>query len=200
MTKLKRLTPSGRNSSRPIAHLLAWENRYVTIAGEVAAVAVEHEEDDRKIDHVWIDVRAGEFGRLQIALSTCSRQNRAAGFDPRVRLGLIESIWADLPPTGVHAARPLNYADLEATHRLHYDAFERVQLEKLLVEKASRALLVEAWGEFYVRSHIGVHQVHSRRASFAVPRDEVGRDGALRFYFREANVSEMLLFKFAGQP
>lgn len=180
-------------------HLVAWENRFVTIAGEIAAVAVEREEDERKIDHVWMDVRAGEFGRLQIALSTCSRQNRDAGFDPRVRLGLIESIWAELPPAGVRAARPLNYAHLEATHRVHYAAFERAQLEELLVEKASRAIFIEAWGEFYVRSHMGIHQVHSRRASFAVPRDEVGRDGALRFYFGEAHVSEMLLFKFAGQ-
>jgi hypothetical protein len=196
---MQRVPNRGKHQGVP-AHVLAWENRYVIIAGEIAAVAAEREADDRKIDHVWIDVRAGEFGCLQIALSTCSRQNRAAGFDPRVRLGLIESIWTELPPAGVRVAPPLNYAQLEATHRVHYNVFERAQLEELLVEKARRAMLVEAWGEFYVRSHIGVHQVHSRRASFAVPRDEVGHDGALRFYFREANLSEMLLFKFAGQP
>lgn len=180
-------------------HLLAWENRHVTLAGEIAAVAVENEEDDRKIDHVWIEVRAGEFGRLQIALSTCSRQNRAAGFDPRVRVGLIKTRWVRLPPAGVRHARLLDYAELEAIHRVDYHAYTRPELEEFLVEKAHRAIFVEAWGEFYVRSHIGVHQVHSRRASFAVPRDEIGRDGALRFYFTETNVSEMLLFKFAGQ-
>jgi hypothetical protein len=59
---------------------------------------------------------------------------------------------------------------------------------------------VEAWGDFYFRAHIGVHQIHSRRASNAVPRDLIGRDGAIQFYYREPRVREMLLFKFAGQP
>jgi hypothetical protein len=43
-------------------HLLELQDRYVTVAGDVAAVAIEEEEDERKIDHVWITVRAGEFG------------------------------------------------------------------------------------------------------------------------------------------
>ncbi|MBA3882050.1 MAG: hypothetical protein H0X73_04865 [Chthoniobacterales bacterium] len=128
-------------------HLLAWENRHVTLAGEIAAVAVENDEDDRKIDHVWIEVRAGEFGRLQIALSTCSRQNRAAGFDPRVRVGLIETRWVRLPPAGVRHARLLDYAELEAIHRVDYHAYTRPELEEFLVEKAHRAIFVEAWGE-----------------------------------------------------
>ena len=73
---------------------------------------------------------------------------------------------------------------------------ERPALERLLIDAAHRAICVEAWGEFYIRAHIGVHQIHSRRASHAVPREVIGQDGAIRFYFRESNTSEMMLFKF----
>jgi hypothetical protein len=194
------LRKRGGGRYRVPPHLLALQDRYVTVAGEVAAVAIETEEDDRKIDHVWITVRAGEFGRLQISLSTCSRQNRAAGFDPRVRVGIITSVWNELPPPGVREVAPLDYAVLESAQHVEYTPQERVAVEEMLVTRARGAICVEAWGDFYVRAHIGVHQVHSRRASLAVPRDLVGRDGAVQFYFREPIVREMLLLKFAGQP
>ncbi len=122
-------------------HLLALQDQYVTIAGEIASVAVEREEEERKVDHVWIEVRAGEFGRLQIALSTCSRQSRAAGFDPRVRLGIIESRWTELPRAGLRNAIPLNYAHIEAAHAVRYDAVARADLEMLLVGKGRRVVV-----------------------------------------------------------
>ncbi len=180
--------------------LLQLREQYVTVAGEIASVIVEEEEDARKIDHVWIQVRAGKFGRMQISLSTCSRQSRAAGFDPRVRVGIIRSSWSELPAAGLRSATPLNYTVLEAAQSIEYPAYDRVALEELLVEKARRAIYAKAWGEFYLRAQRGVHQIHSRRGSFAVPRDLVGQDGALQFYFRQPDVREMLLFKFAGQP
>ena len=182
------------------AQLLALHDRYVTVAGEVATVAVEHEADDRKIDHVWITVRAGAVGRLQISLSTCSRQNRAAGFDARIRLGTLTSGWDELPPAGVREVTPLDYRTLESAQHIDYTPHERTAIEEMLVTRARRAIFAEAWGDFYVRSHVGVHQIHSRRASLAVPRDVIGRDGAIQFYYREPDVREMLLFKFAGQP
>jgi hypothetical protein len=175
-------------------------DRYVSVVGEIASVAVETDDDPAKVDHVWINVRAGEFGRVQLSLSTASRQSRAAGFDPRVRVGVIPSVWTELPPSGVRVTAPLDYGLLEAAHPVVYTPFERAAIERLLLEKARRAIFVEAWGEFYSRSHIGIHQIHSRRASYAVPRDIIGKDGAIRFYFREANASEMLLFKYDGQP
>ena len=181
-------------------HLLQLRDRYVTVAGEVAAVAIEIEEDERKVDHVWIAVRAGEFGRLQISLSTCSRQSRAAGFDPRIRVGTLTSAWDELPPAGVREVTPLDYRVLESAEHIDFKPHERSAVEEMLVTRARRAIFVEAWGDFYVRAHIGVHQVHSRRASHAVPRDLLGRDGAVQFYYRAPNVREMLLFKFAGQP
>jgi hypothetical protein len=64
--------------------------------------------------------------------------------------------------------------------------------------KRARGAL-EAWGERYVRTHIGIHQVHSMRASCSVLRDFIGRDGAIRFYFAEEARAELLLFKYCGQ-
>jgi hypothetical protein len=76
---------------------------------------------------------------------------------------------------------------------------ERPALERVLVEKSSRAIFVEAWGALYLRDRLGIHQVHSRRASCSVRTDYVGRDGAVRFYYRENTAAEMLLFKYCGQ-
>ena len=186
--------------SRVPPQLRRFHDEYVRVAGEIASVAIEREPDERKIDHVWVEVRAGEFGRLQISLSTCSRQSLAANFDPRVRIGVITSAWIELPSAGVHSATALDYAALEGAHRVEYLPYERKEVEQLLLERTDRALFVEAWGEFYVRARAGVHQIHSRRGSFAVPEDHVGRDGALQLYFRDPHVREMFLFKFAGQP
>ena len=52
----------------------------------------------------------------------------------------------------------------------------------------SRATFFEAWGELYFRNQLGIHQVHSRRASCSVPQDHIGRDGAIRFS-REYNLA-----------
>jgi hypothetical protein len=181
-------------------HLFELRDRYVCVAGEIATAVAEHHSDPRKVDHVWITVRAGEFGHVDISLSTSSRQNLAAGFDPRLRVGIIHSGWTDLPKAGVRTSAPFDYAKLETAHPVDYQSFERTALEQLLLEKATRALYAEAFGEFYVRAHVGVHQIHSRRASDGVPRDVIGQDGVLRLYFAKPNMCEMLLFKFSGQP
>lgn len=181
-------------------HAFALRDRYVTVAGEIAAVVVEQEEDVRKIDHVWITVRAGDFGRVEISLSTTSRQSRALGLDPRIRVGVIASKWTELPDAGVRPITPpLDYSRIEAEHAVEYAPLERAAIERLVVGKARRAIFIEAWGEFYIRAHIGIHQIHSRRASDAIPRDIIGQDGAIRFYYRDGHTTEMLLFKFAGQ-
>ena len=189
-----------RQRRRLPEHIFQLRDEYVSVAGEVASVLVETDEDPRKVDHVWIQVRAGEFGRVQISLSTVSRQSRAAGFDPRVFVATITTQSPELPAAGVRRAAPFDYELLKSAEPLEFVPLERTAMEQLLVEKARRAVMVEGIGEFYVRAHIGVHQIHSRRSSFAVPRDVVGRDGLVRFYFRQPDVCEMLLVKFAGQP
>ncbi|HSH37760.1 MAG TPA: hypothetical protein VK993_03155 [Chthoniobacterales bacterium] len=182
-------------------HAFALRDHYVSVAGEIASAVIEQAEDERKVDHVWITVRAGDFGCVAISLSTASRQSRTLGFDPRVRVGVIRSTWPELPRAGVRPITgPLDYVTLEAEHSVEYEALERAAIERLLIDKARSAIFVEGWGEFYIRAHIGIHQIHSRRASNAVPRDVIGQDGAIRFLFHEANASEMLLFKFDGQP
>ena len=62
------------------------------------------------------------------------------------------------------------------------------------------AIRAEVWGELYATDHIGVHQVHSRRASCAVTTDLKSRDGALKLYYPQDNLAEAFLFKFCGQP
>lgn len=76
---------------------------------------------------------------------------------------------------------------------------ERGALEDLLSDKCGRAIFLEVWGAFYLRAGLGIHQIHSRRASCRVRTDYVGRDGAIRFSYRENSATEMLLFKFCGQ-
>lgn len=116
-----------------------------------------------------------------------------------MRLGIIASIWKELPTAGLFESSCLDYHSLEAGTPVVYLEYERPALEVLLSDKARRAVFVEAWGELYVRVHLGIHQVHSMRASCSVARDLVGRDGAIRFYFPDGT-AEMLLFKYCGQP
>jgi len=171
----------------------------VHVAGVPIAFAAETDRVPANIDHFWITLGIGSDEPIRLALSTHSRQNAATGFDPRVRLGIVASTWRELPATGMTACRGLDYQEIEAAEPVTYIESERPALEILLAEKTGRALLVEAWGELYVRNHLGIHQVHSRRASCSVLTDYVGRDGALRFYFTDGS-TEMHLFKYCGQP
>ncbi len=170
------------------------------VAGAPLAFAAETDRVPANIDHFWITIGIGGNEPLRIALSTHSRQNAAAGFDPRVRVGVIASVWQELPPAGMESCRGLNYQEIEAVEPVTFLEYERPALEGLLAEKAGRALFIEAWGELYVRNQLGIHQVHSRRASCSVPQDYIGRDGAIRFYFGPAATADMLLFKYCGQP
>lgn len=140
----------------------------------------------------------GDAGPLRIALSTHSRQNAAAGFDARVRVGVIEGA-PSLPAAGIVPSSGLDYSTLEAETPVAYLEYERPALEIFLADKTRRAIFIEAWGELYVRNHLGIHQVHSRRASCSVLTNYVGRDGAIRFYYADG-IAELLLFKYCGQP
>jgi hypothetical protein len=170
----------------------------VHVAGIPIAFAAETDRVPANIDHFWITLGTGSGEPIRIALSTHSRQNAAAGFDPRMRVGIVPSVWTELPVTGLLKSTGLDYRQIEAASPVVYLEQERPLLETLLTEKTSRAIFIEAWGELYVRTHIGIHQVHSMRASCSVLRDYAGRDGAIRFYFADAR-AELLLFKYCGQ-
>ena len=171
---------------------------FVLGAGEIVSFAREVAPDPAKRDHFWITIRAGHLGRLQISISTYSSKSLADGFDPRMRVGVVSSPWSQLPAAGLFPAAGLDYAELERVTPIIYREMERAELEEFLAAKASRAIFVEAWGAFYLRGKPGIHQVHSRRASCSVSTDYVGRDGAVRFYYRES-LAEMILFKYCGQ-
>ena len=173
---------------------------FVHVAGVPIAFAAETDRVPDNIDHFWITIGIGGSEPIRIALSTHSRQNAAAGFDPRVRVGVIASAWQKLPAPEMVGCRRLDYQEIEATEPVTYVEYERPALEALLAEKTGRAIFIEAWGELYVRNHLGIHQVHSRRASCSVSQDYIGRDGAIRFYFGRDATAEMLLFKYCGQP
>ena len=148
---------------------------FVHVAGTPVAFAAEIDRVPANIDHFWITIGIGGGEPIRIALSTHSRQNAAAGFDPRVRVGVVASSWLKLPVAGIAGSRGLDYREIEAAAGpvtfIHY---ERSALETLLAGKAGRALFIEAWGEFYLRNQLGMHQVHSRRASCSVLQDYIG--------------------------
>lgn len=174
-------------------------DEFLVGAGEPIGFQVESDIDPHKIDHVWVTIRAGRFGPLRISINTYSLKHAADGFDPRMRVGLLPSQWSQLPESGIFSVAGLDYAELEQDQKVDYREMERTALETMLKTKADRAIFVEGWGAFYRRGGLGIHQVHSRRASCSVRTDFVGRDGAIRFYYGEDSAAEMLLFKYCGQ-
>lgn len=170
------------------------------VGGELHVRVEEHPNPDY-VDHVWITMNAGAAGRPLVSVNTLSKRNRDLGFDPRVRVGLIRGEWEELPMRGLVGAERLDYAELEEAHSVFYEHFERPALEELLAKTAQSAALLEVWGAPYRNQHrLGIHQIHSRRASCAVKTDIQGQDGALRFYFQKDKRTTMFLFKFCGQP
>ncbi len=161
---------------------------------------MEEHRNPEEIDHVLITMDVGRGPRLLVSVNTLSKRNREAGFDARLRVGVVREAWTILPPRGIEPMDTFDYAAVEATQNVFYEHTTRLDLEKRLLESAREACLLEAWGAPYLHRGPGLHQIHSRRASCAVPDDIIGNDGALRFYFDQDRGSEMLLFKFCGQP
>ena len=88
-------------------------DEFVVGAGEAIGFQVESDIDPRKIDHVWVTIRAGRFGPLRVSINTYSLKHAADGFDPRMRVGVIASQWSQLPESGIFPAAGLDYAELE---------------------------------------------------------------------------------------
>jgi hypothetical protein len=195
---LKRLPHRRRKQTRR-DYLGLNQGDLVHLAGTPIAFAAEIDRVPANIDHFWITIGIGAGEPVRVALSTHSRKNAAAGFDPRMRVGIVASTWSELPAPGLVKSPCLDYQALERKTPTTYVEYERPRLELFLTDKVKRAIFIEAWGELYLRVHVGIHQVHSMRASCSVARDLIGRDGAIRFYFPDGT-AEMLLFKYCGQP
>jgi len=191
---------------RPDARALLFERirttpaKFVHVRGVPYTVAVEESSDPLKLDHVFLTLEVPPFGRLKASINTLSRQNREAGFDPKVRIAIVPSRYTEKPATGLEECSGQDYARIEAAQKVVYKAYEREELTELLVTKLKAAVRVEVWGELYARDHLGIHQIHCRRASSSVPTDYKNRDGALMLYYPTDNLAELILFKFAGQP
>ena len=196
-TRLTRINPI--NTTAFINEIRERRHKFSRVVGTPISVQVEFSSRESRVDHVWITLRVSEFGHLKAAINTLSRLNRDAGFDGRVRVGVAHDTWETLPETGIFECDHLDYAEIENTRNIFYECRTKPEMEELLTRKAGSAIIIEVWGEIYAHNHVGVHQIHSRRASCAVGHDIVGRDGALKFYYEEENASEMLLFKFCGQ-
>ncbi|MEP6668208.1 MAG: DUF2278 family protein [Chthoniobacter sp.] len=190
---------------RPDARALLFERirtspaKFVHVRGVPYTVAVEESEDPLKIDHVYLNVEVPPFGRLRVAINTLSRASREAGFDPRIRVGIIQSTYTEKPLPSLEECNGLDYAKQDEKHGVKYEIYEQAALTEMLVTKMKVAIRAEIWGELYARDHLGIHQVHCRRASKAVPVDVPNRDGALKLFYPQDNATEAFLFKFDGQ-
>jgi len=191
---------------RPDARALLFERirtsppKFVHVRGVPYTVAVEENADPLKVDHVYLNVEVPPFGRLRVAVNTLSRLNRDAGFDPRVRVGIIRSTYTEKPVPSLEECAGLDYAKQEEKHSVTYEPCEQAALTEMLVTKMKAAIRAEIWGELYARDHLGIHQIHCRRASKGQPQEVANRDGALKLYYPQDNLAEAFLFKFDGQP
>ena len=193
-------------AKRPDARALLFEKirssppRFVHVTGVPYAAEEEVADDPDKVDHVWITLEVPPLGRIRLSINTLSRLSRSAGVDPRIRVAIVGGTYTEKPLPGLLEDPGQDYRMIEAAFPVSYQLMEQAELTQLLIERGKRAVRAEVWGELYAREHLGVHQIHSRRASTVVQTDLKNRDGALKLYYATENLAELFLFKFAGQP
>jgi hypothetical protein len=192
-------------AKRPDARTLLFERirttpaKFVHVCGVPYAVVIEAAEDPANSDHVFLTLEVPPFGRIQSAINTLSRLNRDHGFDGRIRVAILPGTYTEKPETGLEECAGQDYATLEAIQNVAYEPYEHAALAELLAAKMKTAIRAEIWGELYAREHLGIHQIHCRRASCALKTDLRNRDGALKLYYPTGNLAELFLFKFCGQ-
>ncbi|HZJ15496.1 MAG TPA: hypothetical protein VFD27_10615 [Chthoniobacteraceae bacterium] len=172
--------------------------KFVHVTGVPYAIEMEQAEDLARLDHVWLTLEVPPFGRVRAVINTLSRLNRDAGFDARVRVAIVAGSWSEKPETGLLEEQGQDYALIESAVPVSYRFYEHEALAELLISRAKKAVRAEVWGDLYAKDHLGVHQIHCRRASCAVSTDLKNRDGALKLYYGD-NTAELFLFKFCGQ-
>jgi len=176
----------------------------VHVVGDHVKADIEGGRSDSR-DHVWISLDPGLSVRVTVSVNTFSIRNGDAGFDPRVRLGILRGSWTSLPERGISECGRFRYEEIPGFGSVEFVPTERSLLERGILERVQRTRLLEVWGTPYHREAPGIHNIHSRRGSCAMPESLDGRDGALRFYFGggegsgESGWTETLLLKFCGQ-
>ena len=174
-------------------------DEFVVGAGEPIGFQVESDIDPRKIDHVWVTIRAGRFGPLRIAINTYSLKHADNGFDPRMRVGVLTSQWSQLPESGIFPSPDWTAPNSSVLRWSSTGKWNGRPWKRCSRQRRIRAIFVEAWGAFYRRDRFGIHHVRRRRASCSVRTDYSGRDGALRFYYREDSAAEMFFLNTAAR-
>jgi hypothetical protein len=169
------------------------------VAGTVTQFAIENSTREENIDHVYVTIDAGLPLPITLSLNTLSFRNRVAGHDPRIRLGTLRWRWTHLPARGLYPLEFFDYDTVELLENVEYRVLERTAMEEYFALRCANCRRIEAWGVPYHRTHPGLHQIHSRRASASVTNDLRGHDGAVRFYFDDDQRLELALLKFAGQ-
>ncbi len=169
------------------------------MVGTVTKFEVESPVRQENIDHVFVTIDAGLAIPVILSLNTLSFRNRVAGYDARIRLATLRWRWTHLPPRGLYPLEFFDYETVELLESVAFRVLDRTAVEEYFALRCANCRLIEAWGVPYHRAQPGLHQIHSRRASSAVPEDLRGRDGAVRFYFDEDQRSELALLKFCGQ-
>lgn len=169
------------------------------IVGEVVKFEIENSQRRENVDHVYVTVEAGLQVPLTLSLNTLSSRGRVTGHDPHIRLGTFVKTWARLPSRGAYPMEFFDYDTAEIVGHTDYRVLGREALEEYFALRCGNCRRIEAWGQPYTRVKPGLHQIHSRRASSAVPKDLRGHDGAVRFYFDEGQRCELALLKFCGQ-
>ncbi len=169
------------------------------MVGTVVKFEIESPKRPENLDHVFVNLDAGVSAPIVLSINTLSFRNRMAGHDARIRAGVLRHVWQKPPSPGLYSLESFDYGTVEFLEPVEYRELERTEVEDFFAGHCSSCRLVEAWGVPYHRSQPGLHQIHSRRASCAVPEDLIGRDGAVRFYFDEGRISELVLLKFCGQ-
>lgn len=191
-------------AKRPDARALLFERirtsppKFVHIRGVPYTVVVEETEDPLAADHIYLNVEVPPFGRLRVCLNTVSRLNRDAGFDGRVRVGIIKSTFTEKPALALEECPGLDYAKQDEKFHVQYEFCDHKTFTETFAVKFKVAIRAEIWGELYAKDHLGIHQIHSRRASAAVAQDVKNRDGAIKLYYPDGT-TEAFLFKFDGQ-
>lgn len=173
--------------------------KFVHVTGVPYIAEREPEKEGVQGGDILLTLEAPPYGRLRARLNTASELDLAAGRDGRMRVGIVSLNWTEKPPTALSEESGQDYARIQAALPVTYELYEREALAALLLGRAKRAVRAEVWGELYASDHLGVRQIHGRRASLSAPVDLPNRDGALKLYYADDQLAELFLFKFAGQ-
>ena len=102
--------------------------KLVRVAGTPVRFEVERHIDQKKIDHVWLHVKARDHGTIRISLNTWSLKSFESGYDPRIRVAVVTSRWRKLPALGIFPSKGLDYADIPTTNADGFFEYERLAL------------------------------------------------------------------------